>query len=152
MSAGLLGFIIGWVITTALAVVGFILLRIRGTRIRSMDPDPRIVRRLVSVGAAEPVAIDAARDALRRAVATSVVVHDHALTAKTGPSLRTWGQVVQIEFGAGSQLTQLDISTWPSRDLQTLDTHAGGVKTIHRFLKELGAIHSVSSVDTHQLD
>jgi hypothetical protein len=112
MSAGLFGFIFGWVIITALAVVGFILLRIRGNRIRSMDPDPRIVRRLVSVDAAEPVAIDAAREALRRAGATSVVVHDHALTAKTGPSLRTWGQVVQIEFGeADPQLTQLDVST-----------------------------------------
>lgn len=132
------GLVFGLASTTILAVVVFTLLRLRGNRIRSAEPDPRIVSTTISIGSPLTAGVEAARSALLGIGATQVGVDGTRVTADTGPGLRTWGQRVQIDVvEATPRVSRLEISTWPSRDLQTLDTHAGGRKVIRRVTNEL---------------
>jgi hypothetical protein len=132
------GFVFGLATTTILAVIVFALLRVRGKRIRSTDPDPRIVSTTVSIESSLAAGIEAARTALFGIGATQVRVDGTTITANTGPGLRTWGQRIQIDVvELAPRASRIEISTWPSRDLQTLDTHAGGRKIIRRVTSEL---------------
>lgn len=134
----MIGFVFGLVTTTVLAVIVFALLRVRGNRIRSTEPDPRIVTATLSIESPLVLGIEAARTALLGIGATQVQVDGTTITANTGPGLRTWGQRIKIDVvELAPSASRLEISTWPSRDLQTLNTHAGGRKIIRRVTSEL---------------
>jgi hypothetical protein len=103
-----------------------------------MEPNPRTVRRSVTIEADWRTAAEATKEALHKMGAKSVVLEGHVITAKTGATLRTWGQFVQGDFKEASPTQcELDLATWPSRDLQTIDTHAGGRMALKRFITQL---------------
>lgn len=127
-------------IVTCLSLVGFVALRIRGNRIRSSTHDPRVVEQQAKVNAPWEVVSPKIRAALDKIAseATSFDASQGAYIARTPANLRTWGQFVQVSQGAekGEQCT-LICKSWPTRDLQTIDSGAGGRKAIRAFLRQL---------------
>ena len=66
---------------------------------------------------------------------------------RTPANLRTWGQYLQVDIKSQGDSWKVTLKSWPARDRQTLETHAGGRKSIAKFesglinrLREQGAI------------
>lgn len=139
LTGGLIVFVVTGLLGLAACLVVFTLLRRRGDRIRSQDPDPRIV------SGSAIVAFAGSEHDLLQLLARSVVImggqvvstsDEHGrLVGRTPANLRTWGQELAVSVTPSGDAWKLSIQTWPSRDRQTLDTKAGGRMAIKKFLK-----------------
>jgi len=133
--------LIGFAVTGFIAVIVFVLLRLRGNRIRSAEADPRVVSETMSVdfGGSAADLIDFLRgiaSSMKRP-GTTIDESSSKLTLQTPPNARTWGQYLQIDIAPQKGSWKLTLASWPSRDRQTVDTRAGGRKAIDKFEKSL---------------
>lgn len=134
------GSFIALAITAPLTVVGLVLLRRRGDRIRASEHDPRVVSHTIEIQ------FLGSRDDLLELlsetswfVGSDVSIHEGGggLTLRTPANLRTWGQYLQIDVARREDSWQLTLESWPSRNRQTIDTRTGGKKAIAKFEKAL---------------
>jgi hypothetical protein len=153
-ASGLAAFLVAWVITTALGVVLFVVLRVRGNRIRALEEDPRIARAVVIVGAESARARTLMDEALRRLDMLSASFNEEAgeLTFRTGMSWRSWSQETQVAIhplSAGR--CELRIAS-RAPDSQTIGALSAGRSLIAKFVKALKYVATDIPVDLRPLE
>jgi hypothetical protein len=138
-AGGLTASLIALAVTTLLAIIAFVALKVRGNRIRALEEDPRIARAVVIVGADSIRTRELMDEALRRLdVLRSRYDEDSdRLTFRTGMSWRSWWQVTQVtvtELPSGDCELHMSSST---SNTQTIGALSAGMALIKKFVEAL---------------